>query len=79
MFMMTGTDQKERLVLHPGLLPLFSGYRAKQGLRKSEIFTGNRDGFPIRMQMHCDDPRLEIEERLEERELDLEDMCRKGV
>jgi hypothetical protein len=75
----TRTDQKERLVLHPGLLPLFTGYGAKQGLRKSEIFTGNRDTFPISMQMHCDDPRLEIEERPEERELDLEDMCRKGL
>ena len=49
---LTGTDQKERIVLHPGLLPLFSKYRAKQGLGKSEIFTGNRDRFPISMQMH---------------------------
>jgi hypothetical protein len=28
--------------------------------------------------MHCDEPLLERYERLEERELDLEDLCRRG-
>jgi len=34
MFTLAGTDQKDRIGWHPGVLPLFSDYGAKQGQRK---------------------------------------------
>jgi hypothetical protein len=58
-------------------LPLFSGYGAPQGQRTWEFFTGDTGRFPLSMQMHCDDPWLERDEYLEERELDLEDVCKR--
>jgi hypothetical protein len=48
-----------------------------QGQRKWKIFNRDSGRFPLCMQTHCDEPWLAIYGHLEERELDLEDVCKR--